>query len=156
MSELTPRHSNLRQKDRAEDMHLGIKASVHMPYEESIQNGGVLWRGADLAGSDAGYSLLNDFIDKHPHEGWTLSIYNVLEEATAEIDCPVEAIPQITSCIFNLEHAAPMVFIGENALSESYVVGICCTRGRLSFPGLYRAEGGKVIPIFPEGLSVTE
>ena len=54
--------------------------------------------------------------------------------------------------MYNLEHAAPITFIGENPASESYVVGMCCTRGRLAFPGIYRAEGGKLKPIAFDGL----
>ena len=113
-------------------------------YEESTQWGGAIWRGDNLAGMDAGRSLLKKFIDEHPHDRWTLSIYNTLTDDTAEIECSIGDIPQIVSFIYNLEHAAPMTFIGENPLSESYVVGMCCTRGRLDFPGLYRAADGKL------------
>ena len=123
-----------------------LKPSMYAAYEESTQWGGVVWHGDSLAGSDAGRSLLDKFIKEHPHDGWTLSIYNTLDETTAEIDCSIEDIPQIASLVYNLEHAAPMVFIGENPLSESYVVGMCCTRGRLDFPGLYRVEDGKLRP----------
>lgn len=45
-----------------------------------------------------------------------------------------------------------MTFIGENPLTESYVVGMCCARGRLDFPGIYRAEDGKLRPISLDGL----
>lgn len=120
---------------------------MYATYEESTQWGGVIWRGDNLAGSDAGRSLLDKFISEHPHDGWTLSIYNTLSETTAEIDCQVEEISQIAAFVYNLEHAFPMTFIGENPVSESYVVGMCCTRGRLDFPGIYRAEGGKLKPV---------
>ncbi len=116
-------------------------------YEASKQWGGVIWRGNDLAGLDAGFSLVAKFINEHPHDGWTLSIYDTLSEATAEIECPVDEIPQVVSFVYNLEHAAPMGFIAENPLSESYVVGMQCVKGRLDFPGLYRAEDGKLKPV---------
>lgn len=44
-----------------------------------------------------------------------------------------------------------MTFIGENPLMESYVMGMCCMRGRLDFPGIYRAEDGKLRPISFDG-----
>ncbi|MFR2588134.1 MAG: hypothetical protein ACLS9I_09575, partial [Adlercreutzia equolifaciens] len=61
-------------------------------------------------------------------------------------------IPRIAAFVYNLEHAAPMTFIGENPVSKSYVVGMRCTRGRLDFPGIYRAEGGKLKSIAFDGL----
>ena len=136
-----------RERERRACKRFGLEPSMFAIYEESVQWGGVIWRGDNLAGSDAGRSLLDKFISEHPHDGWTLSIYNTLAEATAEIDCLGNEISDIVSFVYNLEHAAPMTFIGENPLSESYVVGMCCTRGRLDFPGLYRSEGGKLKPV---------
>lgn len=135
---------------RAARKLFGLEPSMYATYEESVQWGGVIWRGENLAGSDAGRSLLDKFISEHPHNGWTLLIYNTLSETTAEINCPVEEIPQITAFVYNLEHASPMTFIGENPVSKSYIVGMCCTRGRLDFPGLYHAEDGKLRPLEPD------
>jgi hypothetical protein len=47
----------------------------------------------------------------------------------------------------NLEHAFPISFIGENQMTESYVVGMTCTRGALNIPGMYKAENGKLIAV---------
>lgn len=138
---------DLMERERARRRRFGLEPSMCAMYEESTQWGGTIWRGDDLAGFDAGRSLLAKFIEEHPHDGWTLSIYNTLAEAAAEIDCPTGEIPQIVSFVYNLEHAAPMTFIGENPLTESYVVGMYCTRGRLDFPGIYRAEDGKLKPV---------
>ena len=44
-----------------------------------------------------------------------------------------------------------MTLIGENPLTESYVVGMCCTRGKLDFPGIDRAEDGKLRPVSLDG-----
>lgn len=128
----------------------GLEASMFATYEESTQFGGVIWRGNNLAGLDAGRSILDKFISEHPHNEWTLSIYDTLTEYSAEIACQVDEIPWVVSLVYNIEHAAPMTFIGENPLSESYVVGMRCTRGRLKFPGLYRVEDGKLKPIGPD------
>lgn len=129
-----------------------LEPSMNVYYEEAALWGGVVWRGNDLAGMDAGLSLLKQFVSERPHEGWSLSIYDTLSETTAEIDCTVDEIPQIASFVYNLEHAAPMTFVGENPITESYVVGMCCTRGRLDFPGLYRAENGNLKPVGRDGL----
>lgn len=44
-----------------------------------------------------------------------------------------------------------MTFIGESPLMKSYVVVMCCTRGRFDFPGFYRAKDGKLRPISFDG-----
>lgn len=108
--------------------------------------GGVMWKGY-LAGCDAGYSIIESFINKYFHQGWTLSIYDINSEATIEINCDLQEIPQIASYIYNLEHAAPMIFIGENPLTESYVIGMSCTRGRINIPGIYKAVDGKLFAL---------
>lgn len=105
--------------------------------------GGVLWIG-DLAERDAGYSMVKSFIEQHEHDGWTLSIFDALTEATIEIDCELSEIPQIVAYVYNTEHATPMTFIGENPVSESYVIGMTCTRGHFNIPGAYKAENGKL------------
>lgn len=105
--------------------------------------GGVLWKG-DLAGHDSGYSTVKSFIEQYKHDGWTLSVFDELTKATIEIDCELSEMPQIVVCIYNIEHAAPMTFIGENPASESYVIGMTCTRGHFSIPGMYKVENGKL------------
>lgn len=146
MHDMMGRERERRERERVRAL-FGLGPSMFAIYEEATRLDGVIWRGNDLAGSDAGLSLMEKFISEHLHSGWALSIFDELTETTAEIDCPVEEIPQIASYIYNLEHAAPMTFIGENPQTESYVVGMRCTRGRINFPGLYRAEGGKLRPL---------
>lgn len=116
--------------------------------------GGVMWKG-HLSGLDDtgdslrindGYSTMKAFIEEHEHVGWTLSIFDTITEYTIEIDCcDLAEMPKIVSLVYNLEKAAPIAFIGENPMSESYVVGMPCTRGRLNIPGIYRVENGKLI-----------
>ena len=113
--------------------------------ELSSPTGDVMWTG-DLAGNDAGYSVMESFIKEHAHIGWTLSVFDVLTESTIEIDCSnLAEMPKVVSYIYNLEHAAPITFIYENPATESYVVGMTCTRGNLNIPGAYKAENGKLI-----------
>lgn len=116
--------------------------------------GGVMWKG-HLSGLDDtgdslkindGYSTMKAFVEEHEHVGWTLSIFDTITEYTIEIDCcDLAEMPKIVSLIYNLEKAAPIAFIGENPMSESYVVGMPCTRGRLNIPGIYKVENGKLI-----------
>ena len=105
---------------------------------------GALWRSDNLAGADAGCSVVEKFLEEHPHSGWGLSIYNTLDGSTAEIECEVENIPRIVSFVYNLEHAYPMTFIGENPATESYVVGMRCTRGCIEMPAAYKDVDGEL------------
>lgn len=105
---------------------------------------GALWRSDNLAGADAGCSVVEKFLEEHPHSGWGLSIYNTLDGSRAEIECEVENIPRIVSFVYNLEHAYPMTFIGENPATESYVVGMRCTRGRIEMPAAYKDVDGEL------------
>lgn len=119
-----------------------------MNYVEAISPmGGTLWRGENLACNDAGKSIVDAFIQKYFHKGWTLSIYDELSQSTIEVDCELPDMSTIVSYIYNLEHAAPMTFIGENPMTESYVVGMNCTRGRIDIPGAYKAQDGKLIAL---------
>lgn len=98
----------------------------HMP--------GAFWKidDVDLAitdGGDGGYSLMKQFISENPHEDFTLSIYDAYTQSATEIYCPLEEMPQIVSAVYHHERATPMIFIGENIISMSYVVGMHCTRG---------------------------
>lgn len=108
--------------------------------------GGVMWKGDLTVGLDGGQTVMKAFIEEHKHVDWTLSIFDTLTEYTIEIDCcDLAEMPKIVSLIYNLEKAAPIAFIGENPMSESYVVGMPCTRGRLNIPGIYKVENGKLI-----------
>jgi hypothetical protein len=135
--------SRERKRRLLQEQH-GADIDMNAGYTESTLMGGKIWRGVDLAGTDAGYSRVKEFIDRYPHENWTLSIYNTLDESNAEIDCRVEDIPQIVSFIYNLEHAYPMEFIGENPLTNCYVIGMTLTKGRIQAPGVYSADSGRL------------
>jgi hypothetical protein ELI_2922 len=107
--------------------------------------GGLMWKGNDLAGTDAGYSLVNKFIKEHWHDGWSLSIFDTITEATIEIACDLSEMPDIVAHIYNLEHAYPIAFIGENPITESYVIGMCCTRGSIAIPSVWKTEQGRLV-----------
>lgn len=122
--------------------------------------GGVMWKGK---GIKTGYSAMQAFVEKYPHFGWTLSIFDTITGYTVEIECyNLTEMPKIVSRIRKLERAESIMFIGENSLSESYVVGMPCTRGRLNVPGIYKVKNGKLIdlaranPEISRGLSECE
>lgn len=135
--------------------------------EETIIMGGIAWRAKNtkvteissledldimsgLAANDSGFSIVKEFINTYYHDGWPLAIYDCESQCYAIIDCDISEMPQIVAHIYNIEKAIPIEFIGESPIIESYVVGMHCTCGRINFPGLYRAENGKLIPLqFP-------
>ena len=90
-----------------------------------------------------GLAEIKKFLEENRHEGYTLSLYNILEECAAEIDCSFDEIFQIICYAVDAEHDFP-AWIGVNELSESYVVGLNFTRGRIQTPAVYKAENGKL------------
>lgn len=119
-------------------------------YKHSIilsPTGDILWKIEDISLALVGVSeLVNDFISQNKHEDYTLSIYDTMTSNTIEIDCPITEMPQIVDYIYHLEKGAPLTFIGVNSISDSYVVGMMISRGRIEF-GRYKAENGKLIKI---------
>ena len=105
--------------------------------------GDILWRvnDDDLAVTDGGESLVQAFIEQNKHDDYTLSIFDSNTNQTVEIMCDINNMPRIVSFIYNLEHATPLTFIGLNAISKSYVVGMNLTRGRIEF-GVYQDVDG--------------
>lgn len=116
-------------------------------YSEESMYGGKLWRISPNASLEEDVQLVHEFLNAHVHDGWSLSIFNTLASGkgnTAEIDCPFSEMGTIIEYLFHLEKAYPIEWIGENPISESYVVGMPCYRGRLSVPGLYKAKNGRL------------
>ena len=109
--------------------------------------GGMLWKGHDLVCDDAGYSLVDRFIKEHWHDGWSLSIFDIITQKTIEVECELLEMPDVVAYIYNLEHAYPMTFIGENPITESYVVGMRCARGRIRIPSLWVVKNGKLVSL---------
>lgn len=116
-------------------------------YSKESMFGGELWRISPSASLDENLQLVRDFLDAHVHQNWTLSIFNTLTpgpDNTVEIDCLFAEIGNIAEFIIHQEKAYPIEWIGENPLSKSYVIGMPCYRGRLSIPGRYKAEDGRL------------
>lgn len=108
--------------------------------------GGVLWKRIDCAcdGLDDVYNLVKRFIKEHAHPEWSLSIFNLYTKQTMEIKCDLSEMPMIAECVYRFEHAHPVLFIGENPLSNSYVIGMCFQRWRIYTPIGWEIENGEV------------
>lgn len=111
--------------------------------------GDPLWQvdDVDLAVCDGGEGFVRAFIEQYRHDDYTLSIFDSLTNQAAEIMCDVDNMPRIVSYVYHLEHATPLSFIGLNSLTESYVVGMSLTRGRIEVGAVYRDEGGHLVKL---------
>lgn len=123
--------------------------------------GGVLWKHIDCAwdgyddaytlvyctsvGFDDAYTLVKRFIKEYEHPEWSLSIFNSYTDSTMEIKCDLSEMPMIVEFVYHFEHAYPVLFIGENPVSESYVIGMYFHRGRIHTPSSWKADNGKLI-----------
>lgn len=95
-----------------------------------------------LTYGNEGLNEIKSFLKENFHQDYTLSLYNILEESTAEIVCPFEEMLAAIATAVNVERDFP-AWIGVNELSESYVVGMNFTRGRLETPGVYEFKDGR-------------
>lgn len=91
------------------------------------------------------FDIIRKFLLQCPYENLSLLFYNVLISATTEIDCLFEEMEKIVWFVCNTEHSL-VHFIGVNSMSESYVVGIDFTRGRIE-NAPYKVENGKLVRI---------
>lgn len=87
-----------------------------------------------------GLSEIHDFLRAEKREGYSLSLYNEMDETAAKVACSFDDIEDVIDYVFNLEHDFPD-WIGINELSNSYAVGLNFTRGRIKTPGVYRWNG---------------
>ena len=107
--------------------------------------GDTLWiiNDVDLAITDGGISIAEEFIDKNKYEDYTLSVYDEMTKKTIEVEANINEMPIIISDIYRIEHATPMTFIGVNKLTKSYVVGMTLAKGHIEF-GNYKYIDGKL------------
>ena len=69
----------------------------------------------------------------------------MMEESTAEIDCEFKDMVEVIMLVSHAEQDYP-AWIGVNELSESYVVAMNFTRGRITTPSWYIFKDGKLVP----------
>ena len=108
----------------------------------SSMTGDTLWKIKDNGLALGGIvELMYSFISENRYEDYTLSIFDTMTAKTIEIECPVSEMPKIVDYIYHCEKGTPLTFIGVNSLSNSYIVGMSISRGRIDF-GCYKVEDG--------------
>jgi hypothetical protein len=90
-----------------------------------------------------GFQEIQNFLRENRKEGYTLSLYDMMTQTTAEIECTVGEILPIIMQVTNMEKDFP-AWIGINELTESYVVGLNFTRGRLHTLSSYKYIDGNL------------
>ncbi len=123
--------------------------SVNYKVTHSI-TGDPLWKMLDANGSIADISeIMDEFMSTYSDQiqGWSLSIYDTITQSTIEIDADIREFSKIVTYIYDLEHAAPLDFIGLNSLTNSIVVGMPLCKGRITPGHHYKAENGKIIQL---------
>ena len=91
-----------------------------------------------------GFKEIQDFLSINKKEGYTLSLFDMMTQTTAEIECTVGEMLPIIMQVTNMEKDFP-AWIGINELTKSYVVGMNFTRGRLHTLCEYKYVDGNII-----------
>ena len=90
------------------------------------------------------------FFKDNFREGYKLQIYNNFEDNfdgnTCEILCKYEDMVDVLNYVVHLEHDYPS-WIGIDDNSNSYVIGMSFTRGRINTPGTYEWKNSKLVKI---------
>ncbi len=118
-------------------------------YTETVMplTGDPLWKVDDISLALGGVEeLVQKFIEKHKHTDYSLSIFDSQTNQTIEIDCGIDEMSIIVDYVYHLEKGTPLTFIGLNSMSDSYVVGMTISQGRIDF-GSYKAENGKLVKL---------
>lgn len=107
--------------------------------------GDAMWR-FQCSGIEA-LKILKCFLDKYPHPDYSLSVFDTLSRMSRIeiLDVPFEDIVQIVGFIYHQEHAEPIFWVGVNSWSDSYVVAMPLTRGRIC--GRYKVVDKKLVAL---------
>lgn len=88
-----------------------------------------------LTYGNGGFNEIRDFLKQHYSKDYTLSIFDTITQTTIEVIYHFDDMVDVIVYVANVEHDFP-AWIGINEISESYVIGIAFTRGRLSTPSI--------------------
>ncbi len=97
-----------------------------------------------LSNGTKGFNEIEKYLKENKQDNYTLSIYDEMNESTAEIICSFDQMLSVIMLVTDMEHDFPD-WIGMNELSDSYVVGMNFTRGNLHTPNVYEYKDGKLI-----------
>lgn len=106
--------------------------------------GGIYMLPVQLTYGNDGFKEIQEFLKQNYRKNYTLSIYNNCEHATVEVICAYEDMLDVIIYVTNVEHDFP-AWIGENELSDSYVVGMNFTRGHLHTPSICEWKDGRLV-----------
>ena len=98
-----------------------------------------------LTYGDKSFKEIDSFLKKNKNEKYTLSVFDMLTNTTAEIQCRLDEILNVLCYVTDMEHDYP-AWIGTNPLTNSYVVGLNFTRGRIRTGANYEWKNNKLIP----------
>ncbi len=90
-----------------------------------------------------GFKEIQEFLKINHNEGYTLSLYDMITQTTAEIECSFNEILPIIMQATNMEKDFP-AWIGINDFTKSYVVGLNFSRGRLHTLSSYKYIDGNL------------
>ena len=91
---------------------------------------------------------MQKFIDLYNQPDFNLSIFDTLTNNTIEIIANIKDIPGLVAYIYTSENAGPISFIGENSLTNSYIVGMELVFSKaIKCPGMYEYKHKKLIEV---------
>lgn len=91
-----------------------------------------------------GFQEIRNFLKKNYFETYTLSIFDTIKASTIEVVCTFDEIVDVIVYVSHVEHDFP-AWIGVNELSNSYVVGLAFTRGRLRTPSVCKWQNNMLL-----------
>ena len=99
-----------------------------------------------LTYGNEGFKEISKFLEENYDEEYTLSIYDIMGQATIEVVCDFNSMLDVIAYVSNVEHDFPE-WIGVNELSDSYVVGLKFARGTLKTPSVCEWKDSKLVVI---------
>ena len=90
------------------------------------------------------FDEISNYISENYKESYSLSIYDILGKKTVEIECSKEEMLPAIMLATDMEHDFPE-WIGINGLTDSIVVGMNFTKGRLETGCSYKYENRKFL-----------
>ena len=95
----------------------------------------------NLTYGNDGFKEIAEYLQQFRKEHFTLSIYNIMEQNTTQIICPFNDILNVIRLVSNIEHDYP-AWIEINETTDSYVIGMNLTRGKIKTASIYEYKNG--------------
>lgn len=127
-----------------------LKSKSTYLHEIHPLTGDNLWivQDLDLKETKQIKNLMQKFIDLYNQPDFNLSIFDTLTNNTIQINVNLQDLPDLVDYIYTSENAGPISFIGENSLTNSYIVGMELTFSKqIKCPGMYEYKNKKLIEV---------